>query len=238
MAVTAGDSHSRLRQTQFRPDDVHDALRPRTTGRTAHARRPAVPLERREHVLGHHVDKRPPLIERRHDVIDGGDRALRIAARPTRAPAACRTPAASSPRESDAARRTAASVRSATSARCAHPTPCRAASNPLNREWSYARPLPVSRYPFPVTRYPLPATRSCGRCRLFAVGLQNLRSREPDRAGKTATCFASASCYLFGLVLSAPSGTARHSPSTPLFPAEDRCLPPGARDRRPCTDRD
>ena len=31
----------------------------------------AVPLERREHVLGHHVEERPPLIARRDDVIDG-----------------------------------------------------------------------------------------------------------------------------------------------------------------------
>ena len=36
-----------------------------------------VPLERRQHVLGHHVDERPPLIARRHDVIDRRDRPVR-----------------------------------------------------------------------------------------------------------------------------------------------------------------
>ena len=37
----------------------------------------AVPLERRQHVLRHHVEERPALIERRHDVIDGAEGALR-----------------------------------------------------------------------------------------------------------------------------------------------------------------
>ena len=64
----------------------------------------AVPLERRRHVLGHHVDERPQLVERRHDVIDRRDRALRAAHAPSRARAACRTPAGSSPRGRDAGR--------------------------------------------------------------------------------------------------------------------------------------
>ena len=37
----------------------------------------AVPLERRQHVFRHHVEERPPLIERGDDVIDGADGALR-----------------------------------------------------------------------------------------------------------------------------------------------------------------
>ena len=42
----------------------------------------AVPLERRRHRLGHHVGERPRLRARRHDVIDGRERALRRAHAP------------------------------------------------------------------------------------------------------------------------------------------------------------
>ena len=59
-----------------------------------YARLAAVALERREHVFGHDVHERPPLIARRHDVVDRRDRAARDSAPSTRAPAACRTPAA------------------------------------------------------------------------------------------------------------------------------------------------
>ena len=37
----------------------------------------AVLLERRHHFLGQHVEKRPALVERRHDVIDRRERAVR-----------------------------------------------------------------------------------------------------------------------------------------------------------------
>ena len=36
----------------------------------------AVALERRRHLLGHHVEERPLLRARRHDVIDGREGAL------------------------------------------------------------------------------------------------------------------------------------------------------------------
>ena len=79
VAVAAGDGHARLRQPQLRPDDVDDALRAAVADRTV-----GTPLPRTfrssadEHVLGHHVAERPPLVARRDDVIDGGDRPLRM----------------------------------------------------------------------------------------------------------------------------------------------------------------
>ena len=39
----------------------------------------AVPLERRHHVLGHHVQERARLAQRGNDVVDGGERAFREA---------------------------------------------------------------------------------------------------------------------------------------------------------------
>ena len=51
-----------------------------------HARLAAVALERRQHVLGHDVEERPPLIAGRDDVIDGGDRALGESHRPAPRP--------------------------------------------------------------------------------------------------------------------------------------------------------
>jgi hypothetical protein len=36
-----------------------------------------IALERREHILGHYVEKRAPLIPRRHDVVDCPNRPLR-----------------------------------------------------------------------------------------------------------------------------------------------------------------
>ena len=51
-----------------------------------HARLAHVPLERRQHVLRHHVGKRPPLVPRRHDVIDGRHRAVGIPHRPPSRP--------------------------------------------------------------------------------------------------------------------------------------------------------
>ena len=93
VAVAAGDRHPRLRQPELRPDDVDDALRAAVEIEQRDAVLAAVALERRQHVLRHHVEERPPLIARRHDVIDRRDRARRIPHRPARAPAACRTPA-------------------------------------------------------------------------------------------------------------------------------------------------
>ena len=40
----------------------------------------AVPLERRQHVLGHHVEERPPLVARGDDVVDRRDRPVRDSA--------------------------------------------------------------------------------------------------------------------------------------------------------------
>ena len=81
----------------------------------------AVALERRHHLLGHHVEERPRL--RRWSA--RCDRRWRRCARETRpssrAAAACRTPAGSSLRGRGAGRRTAASVRSAACGRCARP---------------------------------------------------------------------------------------------------------------------
>ena len=78
VTVAAGDGHPRLRQPQLRPDDVDDPLRAAVQVEHRHAAAAAVLLERRQHVLGHHVAERPPLVARRDDVIDGGDRPLRV----------------------------------------------------------------------------------------------------------------------------------------------------------------
>ena len=77
VAVAARDRHRRLREPELGADHVHDPLvlavgRPQVDPRVA-----AVALERRRHLLGHHVEKRTLLRAGRHDVIDGGKRALR-----------------------------------------------------------------------------------------------------------------------------------------------------------------
>ena len=77
VAVAAGDRHPRLRQAELGTDDVDDALRAAVD--MSNSRTPASRQLRSsadEHVLGHHVEERPPLIARRDDVIDGRDRAL------------------------------------------------------------------------------------------------------------------------------------------------------------------
>ena len=81
VAVAAGDRHARLRQPQLRADHVDDALVAAVEIEQPDAVLAAVPLERGEHVLGHHVEERPPLIARRDDVIDGADGALRASPR-------------------------------------------------------------------------------------------------------------------------------------------------------------
>ena len=78
VTVAARDGHPRLRQPQLRPDDVDDPLRAAVQVEHRHAAAADVLLERRQHVLGHHVAERPPLVARRDDVIDGGDRPLRV----------------------------------------------------------------------------------------------------------------------------------------------------------------
>ena len=100
----------------------------------------AVALERRRHALGHQVGERPRLRPRRHDVIDGRERALRRAHRPARARAARRTPAGSSLRGRDAGRCRAASGRSAASGRCGDPRLSERAFAPWLDVQSLSRP--------------------------------------------------------------------------------------------------
>ncbi len=76
VAVAAGDGHPRLREPQLGPDDVHDALDPAREIEQPDPGGAAVALQRRQHVLGHDVQERPPLVERGNDVIDRADRAL------------------------------------------------------------------------------------------------------------------------------------------------------------------
>ena len=77
VAVAARDRHAGLRQSQLRPDDMDDALVGVRDVVERDAELAAVLLERRHHLLGKHVEKRPALIERRHDVIDRRERAVR-----------------------------------------------------------------------------------------------------------------------------------------------------------------
>ena len=58
-------------------DDMDDALVGAVDVVERDAELAAVLLERRHHFLGEHVEKRPALVERRHDVIDGRERAVR-----------------------------------------------------------------------------------------------------------------------------------------------------------------
>ena len=95
VAVAARDCHPRLRQPELGTDDVDDPLRAARQIEQPDAGLAAVALERRQHVLGHDVEERPPLIEGRDDVVDRRERALREARPPSRARGACRTPAAS-----------------------------------------------------------------------------------------------------------------------------------------------
>jgi hypothetical protein len=76
MAVAAGDGHPRLGQAQFRSDDVDDALPVVAEAGQAHAELTAIALERRNHVLGHHIQERPLPLARGHDVVDGRERAI------------------------------------------------------------------------------------------------------------------------------------------------------------------
>ena len=77
VTVAADDRHARLRQTELGPDHMDDALGATAEVEKADARLAHVALESRQHVFGHHVHERPPLIARRNDVIDRRDRALR-----------------------------------------------------------------------------------------------------------------------------------------------------------------
>ena len=77
MAVAARDRHARLREAQLGPDHVHDALPIVVQPGQAQAEVAAVALERRHHVLGHHVQERALPVASRDDVVHGGERALR-----------------------------------------------------------------------------------------------------------------------------------------------------------------
>ena len=70
VAVAAGDRHARLRQSELRANHVDNALMSAVDAEQLDAVLPAVAFERRQHVLRHHVDERPPLVERWNDVID------------------------------------------------------------------------------------------------------------------------------------------------------------------------
>ena len=87
VAVAAGDRHARLREPELRPDDVDDALVRAADVVERDAVLAAVPLERRQHLLGHRVEERPLAIGRRDDVVDRGERAVREGARASRAAA-------------------------------------------------------------------------------------------------------------------------------------------------------
>jgi len=85
MAVAARDGEPRLRQPQFRADHVDDPLPAIADIPQRHTELAAVAFERRDHVFGKHVEKRPLPLARRHDVIHGGEGAIRK----SDAPAAC-----------------------------------------------------------------------------------------------------------------------------------------------------
>ena len=77
MAVAAGDRHARLREPELGADHVDDALVGVADVVERDAVLDAVALERAHHLLGHHVEKRPLPLARRHDVVDRRERALR-----------------------------------------------------------------------------------------------------------------------------------------------------------------
>src|SRR5687768_2692895 len=77
MAVAARDGDPRLRESELRTDDVHDALLPIAYIPQRHAEIATVPLERRNHVLRQHVKERPAPLTRGNDVIHGGECAIR-----------------------------------------------------------------------------------------------------------------------------------------------------------------
>ena len=82
VAVAARDGHARLREPQLRPDDVDDALVRRCRGRRAECRTRGSSARAPSSSLRQHVGKRPPLVERRHDVVDGRERPLGNATAP------------------------------------------------------------------------------------------------------------------------------------------------------------
>jgi hypothetical protein len=77
VAVAARDRHSRLRETELGADHVHDALTVVIKTGEADAEVAHVALERRQHVLGHHVEKWPLPVLRRDDVIGRRKGAVR-----------------------------------------------------------------------------------------------------------------------------------------------------------------
>ena len=78
VAVAARDGHARLREPELGSDHVHDALVDAVEAVEGNAELAAVALERRHHFFGEHVQKRPALIECRHDVVDRRKRAVRV----------------------------------------------------------------------------------------------------------------------------------------------------------------
>ena len=59
---------------ELRTDDVDDPLHAARKIEQADAGLATVPFQRREHVLGHEIAERPPLIQRRDDMVDRRDR--------------------------------------------------------------------------------------------------------------------------------------------------------------------
>ncbi len=77
--VTADDGHARLRQPQFRADDVHDALPVRAEGVQRDAELPAVARELGQLEAGLLVEDGQGAVVGRRAVVRGGDGALRVA---------------------------------------------------------------------------------------------------------------------------------------------------------------
>ena len=86
VAVAAGDRHARLRQSELRPDHVHDPLVVAVERPQRNARFAAVALERRGHLLGHQIEEGALPRAGRHDVVDGPERAVRIRDLPSMLP--------------------------------------------------------------------------------------------------------------------------------------------------------
>ena len=76
VAVAARDGHARLGQPELRPDDVDDALVAAVGRRRADAELAAVALERRPSSLPPSRRRTAGAAIGRHDVVDGGERAL------------------------------------------------------------------------------------------------------------------------------------------------------------------
>ena len=78
VTVPAHDRHAGLGQAPLRADDVDDPLVAGLRGQQRHAEVPAVPLDGGHHLLGQRVLQGAELTVGGDDVVDGGDRAVRV----------------------------------------------------------------------------------------------------------------------------------------------------------------